>query len=125
MIDPNQLKELQRSFEGRVQGAVAAGRRAQYQAAEVLMTDVKEHYVPVATGTLRNSGHVTPPQEEGSDTSVDLVFGGPAAPYAVYVHEDLKAKHTVGQAKYLESPALAYEPKLRDAVVAAVKEALL
>lgn len=27
------------------------------------------------------------------------------APYAVFVHEDLQAKHAVGKAKYLEDPA--------------------
>jgi len=36
--------------------------------------------------------------------SVRLGFGGPAAPYAVLVHEDLTKRHKVGQAKYLEIP---------------------
>ena len=35
---------------------------------------------------------------------IELGFGGAAASYAVYVHENLTAKHTVGQAKYLEVP---------------------
>jgi len=35
---------------------------------------------------------------------VRLVVGY-AAPYAVYVHEDLEMFHLVGQAKYLEQPA--------------------
>lgn len=30
---------------------------------------------------------------------------GYTAQYAIFVHEDLEAKHTVGQAKYLEQPA--------------------
>lgn len=30
---------------------------------------------------------------------------GYTASYAIYVHEDLRARHTVGEAKYLEKPA--------------------
>lgn len=33
--------------------------------------------------------------------SIDI---GYTAPYAIYVHEDLQANHTVGQAKFLEQP---------------------
>jgi hypothetical protein len=31
------------------------------------------------------------------------VAGGPAAPYAIFVHEDPDAIHKVGQWKYIES----------------------
>jgi hypothetical protein len=31
-------------------------------------------------------------------------FGGPAAKYAIIVHEDLNAHHVTGSAKYLEIP---------------------
>ena len=40
---------------------------------------------------------------KGRDISVTIVVGGPAASYAIYVHEDLDAWHDVGQAKFLES----------------------
>jgi hypothetical protein len=33
-----------------------------------------------------------------------LGFGGPSAPYAVIVHENLNVRHQVGQAKFLERP---------------------
>ena len=36
-------------------------------------------------------------------TTYKLVFGGPSADYAAAVHENLTAKHRVGQAKFLES----------------------
>ena len=70
--------------------------------AELLMTDAKMR-TPVDTGALRASGHVTGPLLSGREISVKLGFGGPAAPYAVKVHEDLRAHHDVGQAKFLES----------------------
>lgn len=37
--------------------------------------------------------------------------------YAIYVHEDLKARHDVGQAKYLEQPARTMQPEMAKAVV--------
>lgn len=65
--------------------------------AELIMTEAKRR-TPVLTGALRASGHVV----EKPD-GAGLAFGGPAAPYAVYVHENLEAFHRVGQAKFLES----------------------
>ena len=37
---------------------------------------------------------------------------GYSAPYAVYVHEDLQARHTNGQAKYLEQPQREYAERM-------------
>jgi hypothetical protein len=75
---------------------------------ETYMTEAKRrtpvYHGPLRQGgTLRASGHVQGPHGSGRSSSVRLVFGGPAAPYAVFVHERLHARHTVGQAKYLES----------------------
>lgn len=39
-----------------------------------------------------------------SDLAVKWVFGGPAAPYALYVHEDMEAWHDNGQARFLAHP---------------------
>lgn len=69
---------------------------------EEVMTDVKASSegrgVPVDTGELRASGEV-----EGPDrlNIVKLVFGGPAAPYALYQHERTDLHHDVGEARYL------------------------
>ena len=57
---------------------------------------------PVDTGALRASHRVTT-ESSGRDISGTIAVGGPAAPYAVEVHENLHALHTVGQAKFLES----------------------
>lgn len=78
---------------------------------------------PVATpelsgysgGALRASGHVKLPEVEPGGITVELGFGGAAAPYAVYVHEippppqkspkGRSARHNPPtQWKYLETP---------------------
>jgi len=41
--------------------------------------------------------------KRGNDAGVIVGYFG--VDYAVYVHENLKARHTVGQAKFLEQPA--------------------
>lgn len=78
--------------------AVGPALRAE---AEIEMTEAKRR-TPVDTGALRGSGHVAGPKHSGRDTQVTLAFGGPAAPYALFVHENLDAHHPVGQAKFLE-----------------------
>lgn len=79
---------------------------AAYRRGQAIMS-VSQRLVPVDTGELKSSGHVELPKISGSKVQVDLVYGGPAAPYARIVHEDLDAFHKVGQAKYLEEPFLA------------------
>lgn len=86
------------------QAAPAAFGAKLYQEAEIIIGAAKTDYVPVDTSALKNSGFVNLPEVSGSRTTVTFGFGGPAAPYAVYVHEDLTKRHTVGQAKYLEIP---------------------
>lgn len=96
---------------------------ALYREAEDILTDAKEHYVPVDQGHLRSVGFVEPP-EVGPVTSVDLGFGGP---YALAVHENPRAGHTgglspsgrpykhwatVGEWKFLETPWKAAAPHM-------------
>lgn len=90
---------IERRVGGLVKGPVP---RALRSVAEVWMTEAKKR-TPVDTGVLRSSGHVQGPTFSGRVIEVKLVFGGPAAKYAAAVHENLTAKHNVGQAKYLES----------------------
>lgn len=72
------------------------------QETEVEATEVKKR-TPVDTGALRASVHVEGPFREGRRVWTEIVAGGPAAPYAIYVHEDPDALHKVGQWKYIES----------------------
>ena len=76
--------------------------RALRSVGEVWMTMAKKR-TPVQFGVLRSSGHVVGPVRIGKDWQIRLVFGGPSAPYAKAVHENLSARHHVGQAKFLES----------------------
>ena len=47
-------------------------------------------------------------------------FGGPAAGYAIYVHEDLGAFHPVGDAKFMESVLNESRPFLAKRIAARV-----
>lgn len=107
--------------------------------AEIEMTEAKRR-TPVDTGALRASGHVEGPMADttslvafdvetkvptfggesarGGEVSVRLVFGGPAANYAVIVHYDLDAFHPVGQALYLSSVLEESAPHLAARVAA-------
>jgi hypothetical protein len=89
--------------------------RALFQEAERVMAEAKRR-TPVDTGALRSSGTVSAPTADAGGFQVQLSFGGPSAPYGLYVHEDLEAHHPVGQAKFLESAALEAAPTLLDHV---------
>lgn len=63
---------------------------------------------PIDTGALRNSAF-TRATGIGFHTVVRV---GYTMEYAIYVHENLMAKHPVGQAKYLEQPARTERPAI-------------
>jgi hypothetical protein len=89
---------------------------ALFREGESIMGDSKEKFVPVVTGNLRSSGHVDKPKITTKGASVELGFGGPAAPYALAVHENPNTGKTaegsrVGEWKYLETP---YKQHLKD-----------
>jgi hypothetical protein len=79
-----------------------------FRDASAIMT-VSQTLCPVDTGTLRSTGHVQIPVIHGDIVTVLFGYGGPAAPYAVPVHENLRARHVNGTAKYLEIPYLEYQ----------------
>lgn len=100
-------------------GANSVAATVLYQESEKIMIDAKR-LTPVLTGDLRNSGFVRPPLLRKTGVSVELGFGGVAAPYAVFVHERVDLKHNVGQAKFLEAAFVAR----KDAVVLRLTEEL-
>lgn len=77
---------------------------ALYQEAQIELTEVKRR-TPVDTGELRASEHVVGPIRRPGSRSIYamIVAGGPSAPYALFVHENLDAFHKIGQAKFIES----------------------
>jgi len=98
-------------------------KAALYMEGENIMGESKRQ-VPVDTGNLRTTGHVEPPKEASGIITVTLGYGGPAAPYAVYIHEDLTKRHAVGKAKYLEDPANEAAKGLTERVGRRVREAV-
>jgi hypothetical protein len=72
-----------------------------------IMTEAKK-ITPVDFGKLVGSGNVMKESVTPTGASVTLGFGGAAAPYAIFVHENLRARHTAPTtAKYLETPLMA------------------
>lgn len=77
--------------------------RAQMQETEIEATACKRE-APVLTGALRGSIEAKGPVREGRKVTTSIEAGGPTAPYARIVHEDLEAIHENGSAKYIERP---------------------
>lgn len=69
---------------------------------EIETTESKKR-TPVDKGALRATVHAEGPFREGRRIYSMIVAGGPAAAYAIYVHEDPDAFHLVGQWKFIES----------------------
>jgi hypothetical protein len=82
---------------------------ALYQEGEAIMRDALP-ITPIDLGNLRSSAHVDLPKTTGlGQYEVVLGFGGASAPYALYVHENLEARHDAPtQAKFLETPMNAH-----------------
>lgn len=71
-----------------------------YRAMQVIFKETQRQ-CPKRTGTLRASGSVSLPDRG----EVSIGYGGPAAEYAVWVHENLQAKHKPPtKAKFVEDP---------------------
>ncbi|OHD24750.1 MAG: hypothetical protein A2Y38_06020 [Spirochaetes bacterium GWB1_59_5] len=68
------------------------------EVAEETMLDSKAH-TPVDTGRLRASGHVSQ-MATASSLRAELSYG---TDYAKFVHEHLRTRHKVGEAKFLEN----------------------
>jgi hypothetical protein len=92
--------------------AIGAGLRegaAQALTEEAQRVKVRsQELVPVAPrpggGKLRDSAR-TKVEEDGDRIVAEISYGGPDAPYAAKVHEDVAAHHEHGQAKFLEQAA--------------------
>jgi hypothetical protein len=105
--------------------------RGLYLETEIEATEVKkrtpvwnpDNAVPKGhtPGSLRASVHVIGPVRVGDKVYTLIVAGGTAAPYALYVHEDLEAFHKTGQAKYIESVILESRPFILQRVAARVE----
>lgn len=99
--------------------------KALYREAQAIFRE-SQRLVPVDKGFLKGSGVV-----ESGDGNAFIGYGGPAASYALYVHEDPEAKHKKGKTyKFLEIPFTAalegfderIAPYLQDAAESAVEK---
>jgi hypothetical protein len=72
---------------------------------------------PVDTGNLRNSFY------RKALTFKDFPSGeiGNTAKYALYVHENLKSRHAVGEAKYLENAIIENSRAILDIIISRLK----
>lgn len=102
--------------------AIILGTKAGLEAAGSEIMAVSEVLCPKDTSTLVNSRFEEPARQEGDVIRVVIGYGrGDAvnpkdgkhpSQYAVPVHEILEARHEPPtQAKYLEVPAVGYEPE--------------
>ena len=88
----------------------------------------KEEFVPVDTGALKGTIHTTKPKVTTGGVSVSVVAGGPAAPYALRVHEWLGVgvKWSVPGTgpKYLSQPLNQARPGIKHAILRALGRAI-
>jgi hypothetical protein len=105
---------------GRIENTAQEGAldQAMYNAGTTVLNESKK-IVPVDTGALKNSGRVEPVKRTKDSIEVEITYGGAAAGYALYVHEDPAARHKPGQTfKFLEIPVMAYQDKFIKSVMA-------
>jgi hypothetical protein len=77
--------------------------------------------VPVDTGALKGTITALGPYRDNDKVFTLVVAGGPAAPYALVVHEDLEAFHAVGEAKYIERPLFESAPYIAQRVARTIE----
>ena len=110
--------------------AEQAAKSGVHAIAESIILTAKIKYVPVDTGALKNSGTVLYTRLKQNKVVSMYGFGGPAAPYARFVHDRTLSsknnpiKHTVGQAKYLEASISEWKPRIISGIVSVMKQRL-
>jgi len=100
--------------------------KAMYQEANIEVVEMKRR-CPVDVsphaphpGNLRNSIHAELPIRDGLNISV-IIATGKQAPYAIYVHEDPDAIHTIGEWKFIENPLKESAPFMSQRIGARVQ----
>ncbi len=105
-----------------------AAKTELYQIAEEIMDDSKR-IVPVDTGALMSTGHVDLPVDTEKGIEISLGYGGPAAPYALAVHENLDPRvhwqRPGSGPKYLETPWNAKKTEISPRIRKAMLDALV
>ena len=96
-------------------------------AGKALMEELKIEKVevikntPKDTGDLRSTIRVVGPEFSGKRITAYITAGGPKAPYALYVHENLHVRYRVGGPKYIERPLRESAPFMGARVAARIQ----
>lgn len=122
LVDTDGIRRKIASLQRELPNEVGRAIRVE---AEIEATECKRR-TPVDTGALRSTIHVEGPTTEvGGSISCTIVAGGPAADYAIHVHENLEAYHPVGQAKFIEEPLRESAPFLLGRIAKRLRDAIL
>lgn len=106
LIGLDKLKKLGKFNEG----LDSIVEKSMFAEATVVLNESKK-IVPYRTRALQTSGQVERPKTSGGRYSIEITYGGAAAPYAVYVHEIPKNYNHGRQWKFLETPFMAHADK--------------
>ncbi len=126
-------KELIRNLKNLGPKARKGAKRGLVTHGELVATDAKRR-TPVDTGALRSTLH----RRDGQDLArqaleqwvvagplpSNAIDTGPANKYAIAVHENLQARHKVGEAKYLQNAMNSLAGMMEKIVGRAIKKAL-
>ena len=107
------VAEVAKKLKSIRQNARSATADALNRSAQEVLAE-SSRQVPVDTGKLARSGRVV--EASASNLMAGVMYGGPAAEYALQVHET----HPSGS-KYLESSARASAIRLRELLEGAIK----
>lgn len=109
-IELKGIKELSKIVNNGGDKALKAMAKGLYLEATMAFNE-SQTLVPVDTGILRASGHVNSPKIDNDSVEITIAYGGPATPYAIFVHERIYAPsgkkvyhRPPTRAKFLETP---------------------
>lgn len=117
MMKVTGVKNVVRNMDGATK-RVGVGLHQGLVATGLFIQRESQILCPIEFGLLRNSAF-TRATGEGAFTEVEV---GYTAGYAVYVHENLDARHAPGtSAKFLEIPVKQYRPEMLKLIKAEVR----
>ena len=125
-VEVTNLKEAKKFLETSGKKAGKAFEEVLFEIALIIFNQ-SQYLVPVDTGALRASGTITKRVRlRGGDKMVlHITYGGPAASYALEVHENLFARHeSPTSAKYLEIPFNLVKPRMKKLIDAKIRSKL-
>lgn len=122
-VPKGQLKAYASKLKAVKAALIKAASTSLFESATEIMSESQDSEVPRMTSTLASTGTVIVAEPETPNRSaiIQLGFGGPAAPYAIAVHENPRAGKTggvspsgakyrnwarTGKWKYLEDPLM-------------------